>query len=63
MNFVGRKISMNIRYMKRLCTSVQIKSVFKFETYLDVINDFNERQRFSNLQMSAHNLEVDAGLC
>ena len=44
-----------------LCTYAQIKSVFKFETHLDVINDFKKRQCFSNLRMSAHNLEIEAG--
>ena len=46
---------------KKLCTYAQIKSVFKFETYLDVINDFKKRQCFSKLRMSAHNLEIEAG--
>ena len=40
---------------------MQIKSVFKFETYLDVINDFKKRKGFSKLRMSAHNLEIEAG--
>ena len=46
---------------KKLCTYAQIKSVFKFETYLDVINDFKKRQCFSKFQMIAHNLEIEAG--
>ena len=46
---------------KKLCTYAQIKSVFKFETYLDVINDFKKRQCFSKFRMSAHNLEIEAG--
>ena len=46
---------------KKLCTYAQIKSVFKFETYLDVINYFKKRQCFSKLRMSAHNLEIEAG--
>ena len=46
---------------KKLCTYAQIKSVFKFEAYLDVINDLKKRQCFSKLRMSAHNLEIEAG--
>ena len=46
---------------KKMCTYAHIKSVFKFETYLDVINDFKKRQYFSKLRMSAHNLEIEAG--
>ena len=46
---------------KKLCTYAQIKSVFKFETYLDVINDFKKRQCFSKLRMSANNLDIEAG--
>ena len=46
---------------KKMCTYAQIKSVFKFETYLDVMDDFKKRQCFSKLRMSAHNLEIEAG--
>ena len=46
---------------EKLCTYAQIKSLIKFETYLDVINDFKKRQCFSKLRMSAHNLEIEAG--
>ena len=31
---------------KNLCTYAQIKSVFKFEAYLDTINDFKKAMPF-----------------
>ena len=43
------------------CTDAQIKSVYKFATYLDVINDFEKTQCFSKLRMSAHNFKIEAG--
>ena len=36
-------------------------SFFKFEAYLDTINDFKRRQFLLKLRMSAHNLEIEAG--
>ena len=45
---------------KKLCTYAQIKSVFKFETYVDVINDIKKRQCFAKLRMSAHYGEIEA---
>ena len=44
---------------KKRCTYAQIKSVFLFETYLDVINDFKKRQCFSKLRINAHNIEIE----
>ncbi len=46
---------------KKLCTYAQFKTVFKFERYLDEIDDFKRRQCLSKLRMSAHNLEIEAG--
>ena len=54
-------INEHLVHNKKLCTYAQIKLFFKFEAYVDIINDFKRRQCFSKLRMSAHNLEIEAG--
>ena len=60
-NYIMSNINEHLVQNKTLCTCAQIKLVFKFETYLDTINDFKRRHCFSKLRMSAHNLEIEAG--
>ena len=55
-NYIMSNINEHLVQNKKLCTYAQIKLVFKFEAYLDTINDFKRRQCFSKLRMSAHNL-------
>ena len=60
-NYIISNINEHLVQKKKLCTYAQIKLVFKFEAYVDTINDFKRRQCFSKLRMSAHNLEIEAG--
>ncbi len=46
---------------KKLHLYASFKSTFKFETYLDLLPDFNIRSTLAKLRLSAHNLQIEAG--
>ena len=58
---IMNKLKMHVVLNKKLCTYAQVKTVFKFESYLDIVKDFNKRRCLSRLRLSAHNLEVETG--
>ena len=44
---IMNKLKMHVVLNKKLCTYAQVKTVFKFESYLDIVKDFNKRRCLS----------------
>ena len=58
---VFRRLNEHITGNRELSLYASFKTIFKFESYLDYIQDFTARCTLAKLRMSAHNLQIETG--
>ena len=58
---VLHRLNEHISENKKLNLYASFKTIYKFESYLDYIQDFTIRSTFAKLRVSAHNLQIETG--
>ena len=51
----------NLTISRKLCFYKTLKSSFKKEPYLDLVNNYKDRNNLTRLRISAHHLEIERG--
>ena len=55
------RLNEHITENKKINLYASFKSIYKFESYLDYIQDFTVRCILAKLKISAHNLQIETG--
>ena len=60
-SMIRNSLDQHISEDKKLKTFATFKSGFRFEPYLDILQDYPIRSNFAKLRLSAHNLQIEIG--
>ena len=58
---VFRRLDEQITENRQLSQYASFKTIFKFKSYLDYIQDFTARCTLAKLRVGAHNLQIETG--